>query len=106
MPNSIGELRRGMEMCEGDISSLHQAIRELRSKETEYSFHIRRMERGEPKPGARPKEPDFNPEMMETGLKGIQGNILKHEQQIKRLEEKKFELGIELGRILTGGIQK
>lgn len=64
------------------------------------------MERGDPKPGARPKEPDFDPEMMEKGLKGIQGNIRKHVHQIRRLEKKKVELGIKLGRILTGGIQK
>lgn len=93
-------------MCDGDMSSLRQAISELRSKETEYSFHIRRMERGDPKPGAKPKEPDFDPGMMDKGLKGIQGNIRKHAHQVRRLEKKKVELGLELGRILTGGIQK
>ena len=93
-------------MCDGDMSSLRQAILELRSKETEYSFHIRRMERGDPKPGARPREEDFDPEMMDKSLKGIQGNIRKHSHQIRFLEKKKVELGLELGRVLTGGIQK
>ena len=93
-------------MCDGDMSSLRQAISELQSKEDEYSFHIRRMERGDPKPGARRKEPDFDPEMMESGIKVIQGNIRKHAHQIRRLEKKKNELGLELGRILTGGLQK
>lgn len=93
-------------MCDGDMSSLQHAIRELKSKEEEYSFHIRRMERGDPKPGARAKEPDFDPEMMDKGLKGIQGNIRKHVHQVRRLENKKNELGLELGRILTGGLQK
>ena len=64
------------------------------------------MERGDPKPGARPKEPDFDPKQMEKGLKDIQGNIRKHAHQIRRLEIKKNELGLELGRILTGGLQK
>lgn len=64
------------------------------------------MERGDPKPGARPREEDFNPEMMGNGLKDIQGNIRKHARQIRRLEKKKNEFGLELGRILTGGIQK
>lgn len=93
-------------MCDGDMSSLNQAISELRSKEDEYTFHILRMERGDPKPGARPKEPDFDPGMMDKALKGIQGNIRKHKHQIGRLEKKKVELGLELGRILTGGIPK
>ncbi len=93
-------------MCDGDMSSLRQAISELRSKENEYSFHIRRMERGEPKPGARRKEQDFDPETMDKSLKLIQGNIRKHKHQIGRLEKKKTEMGLELGRVLTGGIPK
>jgi fructose/tagatose bisphosphate aldolase len=64
------------------------------------------MERGDPKPGARPREEDFNPEMMDKALKDIQGNIRKHAHQVRWLEKKKNELGLELGRILTGGIQK
>lgn len=89
-------------MVEGDIASLNQAIIQLRSNAEEYTFHMRRMERGDPKPGARRREEDFDPVMMEKGLTDIQNNIRKHQRNVNVLEKKKHELGLELGRILAG----
>lgn len=63
---------------------------------------MRRMARGDPKPGVRRREEDFDPDMMEKGLKDIQGNIRKHKHNVNVLEKRKYELGIELGRILAG----
>ena len=90
-------------MVEGDIRSRNQAISQLQKNEEEYLFHMRRMAKGEPKPGIRRREEDFDPEMMEAGLKDIQGNIRKHKQNVNVLEKRKYELGIKLGRILAGG---
>jgi hypothetical protein len=103
MSSSIGELRRWIEMADGDIASLGQAIRQLKASEDEHIFHIRRMERGEPKPGARRREEDFDPEMMDKAVKDIRANIRKHKNKINVLEKKKVDWGLELGRILTGG---
>ena len=89
-------------MVEGDIRSRNLAISQLQKNEEEYLFHMRRMERGEPKPGIRRREEDFDPKMMEAGLKDIQGNIRKHKQNVNVLEKRKYELGIKLGRILAG----
>jgi len=103
MSSSIEELRRWIEMADGDISSLSQAIHQLKASEDEHNFHIRRMERGEPKPGLRRREEDFDPETMDRAVKDIQANVRKHKARINVLEKKKLDWGLELGRILTGG---
>ncbi len=103
MSSSIEELRTWIGMADGDMGSLRQAIRQLKASEDEHNFHIRRMERGEPKPGLRSREEDFDPEMMDKAVKDIRANIRKHKAKINVLEKKKVDWGLELGRILTGG---
>jgi len=59
------------------------------------------MARGEPKPGKRRLEEDFNPDMMRKGLEQIKENIRQHKRVLERLEKQKTEYQLQIGGIFT-----
>lgn len=59
------------------------------------------MARGEPKPGKRRLEEDFNPAMMRKGLEQIKENIRQHRRVLEGLEKQKLEYQLQIGGIFT-----
>jgi hypothetical protein len=100
----LTELREHLNTVERKIQECKGGLTVLKGKELEYQGHIERMARGEPKPGARRLEEDFDPVIMASELKRFQGNIEQYSEALCTLTAKQQELQFKIGGIITGGL--